>query len=254
MGKELTAAMRHKGKLQAQQLIPEINRLHKEVLSYQRAALVRAKDTGELILEAKEMCAHGFFEKFVEEHFDGSLQTARTYMKVAEHWDEIVEVMGTEAYQATISQGMKVIEARLKETRKITDAKHSPEPEKEPVDGTDDCPRGGSHIYDSTGCCKKCADQLPGHEAADGAEVEPGGEPGELEEAAGDPGEPDRGDEANDPVGGQRDRARTLREKAVKLTEQLMQVVDELHAVEPMEDVEGLRDCFRVAYKSLRGK
>ena len=33
-----------------------------------------------------------------------------------------------------------------------------------------------------------------------------------------------------------------------------MQVVDEIHAEEPFQDIEGLRDCFRIAYKTLKGK
>lgn len=68
--------------------LPEaINAAHDAVKGSGKTMLLKAKEAGELLLQAKAQCAHGEFKAWIEENCAFSYKTAAKYMKVAKSLD-----------------------------------------------------------------------------------------------------------------------------------------------------------------------
>lgn len=66
-----------------------INAEHEAVEMTGRQTLEHAREAGEKLIQAKKLCGHGKWLKWVEKTLPFSDQTARNYMRVAAHWEEI---------------------------------------------------------------------------------------------------------------------------------------------------------------------
>ncbi len=62
-----------------------INAAHDAVKGAGKTMLLKAKEAGELLLQAKSECAHGQFKPWIEENCAFSYDTANDYMKVAKN-------------------------------------------------------------------------------------------------------------------------------------------------------------------------
>ena len=71
------------------QLANQINDEHRQAEQAINAGLEHALRAGQLLLEAKGLCAHGEWTPWLEDNFAGSARTARAYMLVAERWPQI---------------------------------------------------------------------------------------------------------------------------------------------------------------------
>lgn len=68
--------------------LPEaINAAHEAVKETGRVTLLKAKEAGDLLLQAKAQCAHGEFKAWIEENCTFSYRTAAAYMRVAKSAD-----------------------------------------------------------------------------------------------------------------------------------------------------------------------
>ena len=67
----------------------EINREHAACLAAASDALEHAMRCGDLLAEAKAGCEHGQWEQWLADNFAGSARTARAYMQLAEHREQI---------------------------------------------------------------------------------------------------------------------------------------------------------------------
>jgi hypothetical protein len=56
-----------------------------------RSYLEHARQAGELLLEAKELVAHGNFQAWQDEHVTLGTRTVQRYMLIARHWPQIEE-------------------------------------------------------------------------------------------------------------------------------------------------------------------
>jgi len=102
----------------------QLNRLHGEFLALAGRSLRVAKESGDLLAEAKESVAHGDWEAWLETFFPGSSRTAEAYMRIANRWDEIEAKAQTTA-DLTLDAALKLL-ARPKPER-------TPEPMLEPA-------------------------------------------------------------------------------------------------------------------------
>lgn len=65
-----------------------LNDLHRQIEDHQGQAQQLAIEAGRVLLAIKVSLAHGEFTAWVEEHFEGSLRTAQTYMQLASASEE----------------------------------------------------------------------------------------------------------------------------------------------------------------------
>jgi hypothetical protein len=72
-----------------QELAKQINAGQEEILQSARRTLEHMKRTGELLLAAKKLVRHENFEQWVKANVAFSYRTARDYMRIAAHWEEI---------------------------------------------------------------------------------------------------------------------------------------------------------------------
>jgi Protein of unknown function (DUF3102) len=70
-------------------LAGRINEEHRACEAAANAALTHAMSAGELLLEAKGQLPHGAFGSWLKENFAGSDRTARVYMRVYSHREEL---------------------------------------------------------------------------------------------------------------------------------------------------------------------
>jgi hypothetical protein len=70
-------------------LAERINKEHRQVEAAVTAALDHALKAGELLVQAKEGVPHGSWGAWLAENFDGSDRTARAYMRVYAHREEL---------------------------------------------------------------------------------------------------------------------------------------------------------------------
>lgn len=70
-------------------LAREINNLHRQVNNTAKATIIKAREAGECLLEAREKCKHGEWLPWLDSNFEGSRATAYNYMSVAQNWLEI---------------------------------------------------------------------------------------------------------------------------------------------------------------------
>lgn len=159
MGKELTLAIRRKNEIQATQDIRIANAIHDEIYKTSKHLLIKVVEAGKVLIRIKESLGHGYFQEWLDKADTNiSHSTARNYMRVAMHWDEIIEKMGSRAYCMSIEAALKCV-AGLREEKRQSKTAGSPvvlNPTFEPVS----CPHGGEHEYDEEACVK-CHDPKP---------------------------------------------------------------------------------------------
>jgi hypothetical protein len=71
-------------------LATQINAEHAQVERVLRTGLEHARRAGELLLMAKAQREHGEWLPWVRDNLDFSVRTAQGYMRVAEHWPELM--------------------------------------------------------------------------------------------------------------------------------------------------------------------
>lgn len=92
------------------QLAERANELHDEIETHLRTAVIKAKECGEVLNEAKKQAPHGTWMDWLEENFKASHQTACNYMRIAEYWDCLEPI-----YNAPENfEGFNTIDAALK--------------------------------------------------------------------------------------------------------------------------------------------
>lgn len=69
-------------------LATEINDKHEAVERLANKSLERAKEAGDLLLQAKAQCKHGTWLKWLKANVKVSQQMVSLYMQLAENWDE----------------------------------------------------------------------------------------------------------------------------------------------------------------------
>jgi len=77
------------GELELGSLAEQINAEHRACEEAATTALSHAMNAGDLLTGAKARLPHGGFVAWLEENFAGSGRTARAYMRVARHRDEL---------------------------------------------------------------------------------------------------------------------------------------------------------------------
>lgn len=83
------------------QLAPDINREYDQVQTNAYNAVVHAIKCGELLEEAKSSVAHGEWLPWIDQHFEGSQQTASVYMRLYAKYG------GSRDLPASISQAIR---------------------------------------------------------------------------------------------------------------------------------------------------
>jgi hypothetical protein len=74
----------HTQEIQTLQTLPEqINREHQQAEQAARSALTHALKAGELLLQAKQQCAYGDWQAWIQQHCQFAERTARLYMQLA---------------------------------------------------------------------------------------------------------------------------------------------------------------------------
>ncbi|HVA48421.1 MAG TPA: DUF3102 domain-containing protein [Pirellulales bacterium] len=71
------------------QLAELANQAHDQMVACARQAVAHALAAGKALLEAKDLCDKGAWTKWLADHFRGSKRTARGYMRLATHWDQV---------------------------------------------------------------------------------------------------------------------------------------------------------------------
>jgi hypothetical protein len=69
-----------------QDLAGRINEAHRQVELHAAAALEKAREAGDLLLDAKGKVGHGRWLPWLAENVCCSERTAQIYMRVAKHW------------------------------------------------------------------------------------------------------------------------------------------------------------------------
>ncbi|QEG39388.1 DUF3102 domain-containing protein [Roseimaritima ulvae] len=96
--------------MKTNQLAERANLLHDEIETHLRSAVIKAKECGEVLNEAKKQTPHGTWMDWLEENFKASHQTACAYMRIAKHWDCLESI-----YKAPEEfEGFNTIDAALK--------------------------------------------------------------------------------------------------------------------------------------------
>ena len=80
-----------------------INEAHRRATALAGEALGAARTAGELLLEAKDRVGHGGWEAWLGENFEGSLRTARDYMRICREWPAIEEAIAKRQHAADLS-------------------------------------------------------------------------------------------------------------------------------------------------------
>ncbi len=90
MGKEEKLNKMEKRRLESlDNLAAQINNEHRYCESALKSSLDHALKVGELLVEAKSRCPYGAWEAWLKQNFDGSLQVAQAYMRMAQGGEEV---------------------------------------------------------------------------------------------------------------------------------------------------------------------
>lgn len=92
-------------------LPPQIRQEHEAVLAAIRKGLTHARNVGELLIQAKAQVAHGGWTDWIAQNCPFSKRSAENYMRIAEHWSEIVEKAQSIA-DLTINEALALIAKR----------------------------------------------------------------------------------------------------------------------------------------------
>src|SRR5262249_1510016 len=81
-----------------------------------RAALSHAKESGQALIEAKQLAGHGNWYKWLASNFDASVDTAEDYMRVARHWQSLQALLDRDPKMSIneAKQRIRDMEARRK--------------------------------------------------------------------------------------------------------------------------------------------
>jgi len=239
MAKDMQLSAIRQGQISLADQCKLIDALYREALEYARLSMLKAKEAGEGLMAMKDSCKHGQFEKEIEDHCDYmSVDKARQCMRIVTHWDELLEKHGAVLYSMSVSAGLdsiKKLEAPKKPKKQ--------EPQKDPVDGTDECPHGGKHTYDEE-ACTRCHDPRPPKR---GQQAVP------ANDSHTDDDLPDQGTElAEEPATTVSiQQLGKLFLKTEKAFGELTNCLDELHQAHPWEEVAGMQDALGIIYNSF---
>jgi hypothetical protein len=115
----------------------KLKRLHGEFLSLAGRSLSVARESGDLLIEAKDELKHGEWESWLETYFPGSSRTAEAYMRIASRWDSIEAKAQTTA-DLTLDAALKLLA----------------KPKAEPAPRV--CRNCGGNEFDEDGDCASC--------------------------------------------------------------------------------------------------
>lgn len=227
------------GRLTLKTAAAHINRLHAEATNCCKAGLLKAREAGEALLEAKEAIKHGAFEAWVNEECEFSVRSARRYMDIHRNWDHLIEEHGPGQMSIlTLEDGI----AKLTHSRKERKAPNRPQPTPTPA-AAEPCFKGGSHQWEpdpelSGDYCAKCHEQRPTSGQADDQDLEGDQEPegsGAAEATA--PGVAARG------VGG------NCLDRLVKILKEAVDLVDQANQETPNSLHAEIIDSLNIAYQ-----
>lgn len=165
MGQGLVAAGLRQGQITLKGTAESVNRLCTEALTLCKAGILKAKAAGELLAVARENIKHGAFEAWIESEIDVGLTTARTYIKLHEHWDELQELHGPgnlamlSISKAAASISQKKKDNHPEETGEAPSNRQSTDDFPSDGESKEECHHGGKCEYeeDADGVfCKKC--------------------------------------------------------------------------------------------------
>jgi hypothetical protein len=211
-------------------LVQEANEHHNLAVNSARSALTHAKEAGLKILELKERCAHGTFTSLIQANngLDMTMRTAQRYMEVARRYDDIIEKIGpSRAAVVSLSEGLAAIRGKAEEyfppeegPKTTRDALFE---KLEPVDGTDECPKGGPHVYDEEACIN-CHDPKPA---------------------------PTRVEQEVAAIGMEKELRRLFASIESQFV-QLARQIDQLHTMQPYSEKEGISDALSTSYSAFK--
>lgn len=244
---ELRAAGLAQGKVTLKTAAETVNHLHSEATNLCKAGLIKAKEAGGVLKEAKDAIKYGAFEAWVNSECDFSVRTARRYMSIYENWDRLVEGMGPGQMSiVTLEDGIAKLTQIKREQKeeiarntipKLRAANPGPAP------ANTDCVRGGPHEWESD-CelpgehCAKCHEQRPAEwEAAD--EDDSGDSPASRHRPA---------EEADDCVAPRRVGGDCL-DRLVKILKEAVDLADQAYQEDPSPLRESIQMSLAVAYE-----
>jgi hypothetical protein len=76
-----------------EELAARANACHERVIASVRKSLYAARDAGRALIKAKKLVGHGNWDRWKEQNFDASKETARIYMRIAREWADVKELM-----------------------------------------------------------------------------------------------------------------------------------------------------------------
>jgi hypothetical protein len=273
MGKELALAEIRKNRAAIDALLMKADVCDQNIYKATKQMVVWGWEAGKYLCEVKELIPHGLFEQYIDEHPDlhFSARSARSYMQLYRNKDQLLEQFGSEVYAKSIESCLKLVAKPSKTAEPAVFKEDSEDTKsgKEPVDGTDICPRGGAHSYDDSGCCTKCCDQLPEAPADDEAggrgddsaverasrlqdDAEAPAAPAESAAPAADPAglHRGRGSRAGNDRGP--DRRADLFTRGEQLYGELTRLLDELQNIDAYHDKEGIQWALSASYTHFR--
>jgi hypothetical protein len=101
-------------------LAAEINAAHYACESALRTGLAYAVRAGELLSEARALCAHGEWLPWLREHFEGSERLARAYMRVAREFPRLEGQIGNGVADLSFREALAALAAPKESTDEPT--------------------------------------------------------------------------------------------------------------------------------------
>lgn len=250
MGQELLAAGLAHGRITLKNAAEAINALHEEAMKHCKAGLHKARECGKLLADAKSHIKHGAFQAWVNEACDFSYETANRYIRLHEHWDELVEAVGSRMPGMTITEGIKKISQLTKEkqdqwakSKPVAETGHLGNTTNGGAEQDGTCIRGGAHVWEEDPelegeFCRNCHEPKPtdAQAADDDADFDPPDQ------------EPARA-EAEPAASLATKRLASLHHRIAELLGVTIGLVDEYHAENPNEEAKNkTQDALRVAF------
>jgi hypothetical protein len=109
------------------ELAGRINAEHSEALAAARASLTHAKNSGQLLIQAKEQCGHGHWLAWLQGNVHLSERTAQAYIQIAKRWAEL-EANPQATADLTIEGAVKLLSAPKKKERPASATQTPPTP------------------------------------------------------------------------------------------------------------------------------
>jgi hypothetical protein len=111
-----------------------INAGHREVQRFVHSTLLKARDVGQALAEAKQLIGHGDYTKWVEENCEFSVRTARDYLKVFNNWAQLQN--GSSAADMSLRAALEQLKPPAKPVRTETKTKKRTVRDEEKVETT----------------------------------------------------------------------------------------------------------------------